>query len=320
MSDKRFTVKKDENGLALDKIICTRMPDLSRRNIRKLIDLGSVLVNGKKLTIATRKLQLGDTIIVKTELLQSLTNAKAKKKDEIKLHSEDILYLKDEIVAINKPPHILSAPTKNPLSIHAQQLLIEWIMNHKKSSESNEEAKEPILCHRLDKETSGILLFALSKHRADELMQGFKQRTIKKTYLALVHGLPKKQEWQTKNFLSPIHKKTGLVKTVLSGGKTAMTQFKVLHKFSKQNLSLIECRPETGRSHQIRVHLADAGYPIVSDKKYCNKSGMFMPSHHLLHAYKIVFALASGKNIEIKASLPKEFAEIMKKLGYLIKD
>ena len=173
----------------------------------------------------------------------------------------------------------------------------------------------------MDKETSGVLVFAKSEKSCDWIMSQFKERKCKKTYEALCFGTPIEKSWQQKNFLSPFKEKSQKVEVVTSGGKTAITSFKVLKSNTQKGICLIEAKPLTGRSHQIRVQLSHKNLSIVGDKKYHNKGNLknnsktISSSHHLLHAKSLTLRPKEGAElVTIKAEAPLNFTKLTKML------
>ena len=182
---------------------------------------------------------------------------------------------------------------------------------------SEGQASAPLrLCHRLDKETSGVIVVARTHDSCEWIGQQFKQRQTEKVYHALCYGIPKKGAWNMKCHLSPIQGKSGRVERRFSGGKISYTEFRVLRINRRLGLSLIECRPETGRSHQIRIHLELSGFPIVGDKKYGEQaSSNKLPAsiaelsyqRHYLHAKSLKLIPSRGCSCDFQCALPPKF-------------
>ena len=302
-------VKAQDSGLTIDKLIVKYAPDMSRRRIRRILDMGGIQLNSQKVRVASTKVKNKDHVV----MTYSLESLQAWTQQKFSLVKKDILLFNDELLIINKPPLLASQPVKSKFASHATAVAQDFFKEQKKPIDT------PILCHRLDKETSGILVFARSEVAAQYVMEQFKQKTVSKNYLAICYGLPKQKSWVVENHLSGINKKTTKVSVVKSGGKYAYTSFKVLETFEKQKLCLIECKPKTGRSHQIRVHLEAKGYPIVGDKKYGLNLVSKLPkklhelqlSHHFLHAQQIEFVSPKEKKVSLTASLPSQFRDFL---------
>ena len=313
MQSQEFLIKKDDAGLPIDKVILKHSPEMSRRRIRRILDMGGIKVNSKKVKIASFKVKVNDQVL----MTYSETSVKAWTQHKFILTKSDILYYSDDLVMINKPPLLASQAVKSKFASHAESVVKEYYLKN------NISHNKVLLCHRLDKETSGILVLAHNDAAADWIMKQFKDKVVAKTYLALCYGIPKEKSWSIENHLSSINKKTGKVSKVNSGGKFASTSFKLIETFPKFKLSLIECSPKTGRSHQIRVHLETYGTPIVGDKKYGLEKVFPLPkkmnelilSHHFLHAFKIELLSLDQKKISLKSSLPDNFRKILIQLN-----
>lgn len=154
----------------------------------------------------------------------------------------------------------------------------------------------------------------------------FRHKTVKKVYLALCHGLPSWKEKVVENYLSEIDKNSGMVREVFAGGRIAKTRFQTVASFPEQDVSLIACYPETGRSHQIRVHLTSLNLPILGDKKYGDRQNRKAPTdtikalaseHHFLHARHLEFALdPNPEKLSYTATLPGNFSKSLQLLGF----
>jgi 23S rRNA pseudouridine1911/1915/1917 synthase len=301
-----YVVLEKQSGMRIDLFLAANIPALSRRKIRAILDVGGCYVNNKRMHIASRTVKAGDKVRVEYSL-ESLSKAKQK---QFEFQDGDVLFDSDHIIAVNKPPGLPSQATRDQDVMHAEVCLRKLLERKGRRGE------KLILLHRLDKETSGVLLFATLPNTATWITEQFRQRNIKKTYVAICVGVPAKSEFQKECFLSEIDKKTGKVRVVNSGGKSSKTSFRVIKSDRQAGLSLLECYPETGRSHQIRVHLESLGLPIAGDKRYGVEKNSFFSDdvakilslHHMLHAKSISFtAFPGGPEIIITASLPQSF-------------
>jgi len=236
---------------------------------------------------------------------------------EFRFTEADILFDEHGVVAVNKPPGLPSQATRDPSMPHVASCLEEYFRSR------GREVAPLVLVHRLDKETSGVILLARDNERATWLARQFREREVRKSYHALCHGLPTADDFEVRSYLSEIDRKTGRVRTVRSGGQLAVTHFHVLRRAPGPGLSLVACEPHTGRSHQIRVHLAGQGFPIVGDKFYGAPSARPLPAdlaslataHHLLHAGEITFTPAPGQPVvTVKAGYPPKFAELVRRV------
>lgn len=314
MKTFQFVVMPNEGGARLDQYLSARIAqegsELSRRKLRAVIDAGGVYVNSKRVRIASREVVRGDKIKVE----YSEEALKAIKRQEFKLTAKDILLDADGVVAIDKPPGLASQATKDQSVLHVIPVLNAFF------KETSVKPANLVLVHRLDKETSGVLLLATNNERATFLTGQFRARHVKKVYWAICHGRPKEPEFIERAFLSEIDKKTGHVRIVRSGGRSAETHFRLLAVNKELGVSLMECRPETGRSHQIRVHLEHNGLPIVGDKRYGKAAPRSLPGtlaelasvHHFLHARSLTFIPAPGAEPRrLEAPLPERFARFL---------
>ena len=245
-----------------------------------------------------------------------------------------IIYEDKNVLAINKPAGLLVHGVKGK---HAKSEpdLVDWIKenypeiknvgDHQPHVGQSDEHR-PGIVHRLDRETSGVMLIAKNQEYFDYLKRLFKEHTIKKTYMALVAGrVPQKSGIINK----PIGIKDGTIKRTVHTARAKMIReaiteyvvkkyFKVLDPIDEKKdreYTLVECRPQTGRTHQIRVHLASIGHPVVGDSLYGSKDNKIGGlDRHFLHADSIEFANETGKRIKISADLPEELNVILDKL------
>lgn len=313
MEKHRFQVNKTTDGKRLDLAVAAQIPGLSNRRAKAIIDSGGAFVNGKRVRIASRTVRSGEVVEVEYDPSRFIQQ----KAEKIALHLADILFEDDQIIAINKPAGLLTQATKSEGSQHVVPLLEALLQGrdgHKPSTLQ--------LAHRLDKETTGVLLLGKTKDAVELLMAAFKDRKVHKEYHALTYGLGK-GAFTEKDHLSAINPKTGMVRAVKSGGKYAETHVKVIEAFPRFGLSLFCCAPLTGRSHQIRVHMANRGFPIVGDKVYGNEKQKPLPvelaqlaaQHHFLHCSQMTFPCdRSGQMKTIKAPYPLTWDRLLKLL------
>jgi RluA family pseudouridine synthase len=213
--------------------------------------------------------------------------------DQIELLFED-----DNIIAASKPEGLASI-SENDVRLETLHSILEKKMNQKL-----------FIVHRLDKEVSGVILFAKNSGTHKLLNQQFNNRTIKKSYYALVHGIMKENEGTINK---PIREfGSGRMGIDDKKGKQSETKYRVLEKFSE--FTLLELTPSTGRRHQLRVHLYSIGYPIVGDIRYGDKTAQQKYSRIMLHAKQIEFRLPNNKSISIEASLPHSFSNALNNL------
>lgn len=298
---KKFEIKENNQKERLDKVLSNLDNTLSRTTIQRLIEEEKILVNNKK-EKASYKVSIGDIIIIEEE--------KAK---EIDLKAQDIpieiLYEDNDIIVVNKPKGLVVHPANgNP-----DGTLVNAIMNICKDSLSGIGGEiRPGIVHRLDKDTSGVIIIAKNDTAHINLSNQIKNREVKKMYIALVRGVIKENE-ATINM--PIGRSTKDRKkmAVSKNGKEAVTHFKVIKRFD--NYTLLEIKIDTGRTHQIRVHLSEIGYPVIGDYIYSNGKNLFGVVGQMLHAKSIEFKHPVTNNLmKIEAPIPKYFEKIINEL------
>ncbi len=300
-------IKPEDDGIRLNRWFLREYPSLSLSRLQKLLRTKQIKVDGKKAETSTR-LAAGQEL-----RLPPLDNEKAVIDDK-KLSDKDIEYIqsmvifKDKnIIVLNKPSGLAVQGGTNTTR-HIDGLLDALMF------ENNE---RPKLVHRIDKDTSGLLLLARNRQYADILTKAFREHSLQKTYLALVRGCPEPREGVINFALEKIGERMQIVED----GQKALTEIKVLDNIGKK-YALVEAKPLTGRTHQIRVHLESIGTPILGDDKYFGKERLRLKEvadKLYLHAYEIDLTAVYGKKTIIKATLPQHFAEACKFFGLEIK-
>ncbi len=296
---KEFIVKN--SGNRLDKAITELDKNVSRMMVQKLIDDGKVLVNNKK-EKSSYKVKENDKIIINFEEPKE----SKLKPEEIPLN---IIYEDNDIIIVNKDKGMVVHPGNgNP-----DGTLANAIMARCKDSLSGIGGEiRPGIVHRIDKDTSGILIVAKNDKSHINISNQIKAHKTKKTYLALVRGIVKANE-ATIDMPIGRSQKDRKKMAVERSGKQAITHIKVIKRY-KEN-TLLEVNIETGRTHQIRVHLAQIGYPIVGDYVYSNGKNKFGVQGQMLHAYKIKFTHpTTNKVVEYTAELPEYFKNVLNQL------
>lgn len=283
-----IVVDEAQHGHRLDTFVTSAMPRLSRGFVQKLCADGDVLVNGRAAKPGN-KVRAGEKITVNYDLalLDSLP--------EIDL---PVLYEDNDCVVINKPPGVLT----HALNLHGGEPSVASFMRDKAAGLGGERAG---IVHRLDRATSGVIICAKNQATLSWLQKQFSVRKVKKIYTAVVEGRPKQAEAVID---MPIERNPKAPATFRVGanGKPSRTHYKILKQSA--NRSLLELTPETGRTHQLRVHLAKIGTPIIGDPLY----GLGKHGNRLyLHAKSLEITLPSGDRKTFPAPLPKEFEDIM---------
>lgn len=286
--------------MRLDKWLATK-EEMSRTEIVRLLEEGNILVNGKKVKPSYAVKQDDAITINKTQPKETLL-----KGEDIPI---EIIYEDNDMLVVNKPKGLVVHPGNgNP-----DGTLVNAILHHCKDTLSGIGGEiRPGIVHRLDKDTSGLLMIAKNDKTHIALSQQIASRQVKKTYIALVRGIVKENE-ATINM--PIGRSTKDRKkmAVQKNGKEAITHFKVLKRY--QGYTLLKVKIDTGRTHQIRVHLSEIGYPVVGDSVYSNGKNPFGIQGQALHAALLEFKHpVTGDMMHLEAKLPDYFEKTLKEL------
>ena len=295
----RLTVQSLENN-RIDKYIADST-ELTRSAVQRMIENGNILVNNKEVKVSY-KLQSGDVIDITPEKVQDSHLSP----ENIPL---DIVYEDKDILVVNKQKGLVVHPGNgNP-----NGTLVNAVLNHCKGELSGIGGEvRPGIVHRIDKDTSGLLIVAKNDKAHLNMSEQIKNHEVKKTYRALVRGVIREN---TGTIDMPIARsKTDRVKmSVDKNGKEAITHFKVLERF--KDYTYVEVTIETGRTHQIRVHFSKIGFPIVGDGVYSNGKNPFGVEGQMLHSYKLEFAHPiTQKKMELTADIPEYFKNVLETL------
>jgi RluA family pseudouridine synthase len=263
----------------------------SKREVRRAIEHGQMTINGKVELRASHRCAVRDRI----ELHMSFFHRPI---ERLGYKLERVLYEDEELIAYDKPPFV-TCDEEGIISVVRCGF------------------EKAVLCHRLDAETSGVLLFAKQQSKLQPFLDLFHRREIEKSYICLVDGVPKQKSGCVENYLGRVGTSLG---KVIQGevserhGKWAKTSWEVKKK--GKNAALVHCRPATGRTHQIRIHMADMGHPVLGDYRYGRRfSSGFYPYRHLLHARRVAFVHPfSGVHLSIESPIPDLFIESGKQL------
>jgi RluA family pseudouridine synthase len=308
----KVQVSRSLHNKRLDLALVEADLGLSRRKIRRIIDIGGSYINRKRVRIASRQVRQGDVIELEYDPQQF-----SRVKQEIQLSDADILYRNHGIIAINKPPGVPAQATRTQALFHVAALLERYLEQHGAGGKVR-------LTHRLDKETSGVMLLATQKDQVNSLGDQFRERKVGKEYFALAHGLCREKTFKVECNLGAINPSTGVVRVAKQGGKPSLTHVEVLEVFPDWNVTLFRCRPVTGRSHQIRVHLDHKGFPILGDKVYGRQKRFQLPDewrqlladHHMLHCRQMSFRAAEKEPaVTVTAPFPPNMQALLGKLG-----
>ena len=275
----RFVVGDDDVGLRLDQLLAARVPDLSRRKARVLLDIGGVFVDGARIKVASRKLRAGQQVVA--HLGGALARAggevgrAARARDEARLPAHTVVYEDDDLVVVDKPAGLLTAPTPESDRGNLARLL-----------------GEVQVVHRLDLQTSGLLVFARSPAANRALAERFRVHDVERVYLAVVAGALPAQPGRCDQ---PIE------------GRPATTHFQIEEALGG-GATWLRCRLETGRTHQIRIHCRALGHPVLGDPRYgAPVAGLPPPPRMALHAAVLGFVHPrSGAPMRFTSEWPED--------------
>ena len=305
MTDRIVTLTADASASRLDRFIAQALPELTRGAAQRLVDDGAVAVNGKPRK-AAYKLRAGEAVVVRIAP-PPLSEAQA---ESIPL---DIIYEDADLIVINKPAGMVVHPAAG----HVSGTLVNAVLAHSPELRDVGEENRSGIVHRLDKDTSGLIIIAKTESARDNLQQQFKSRSVAKVYVALVEGrlappqglidVPIGRDRQQRKRMA-----------AAADGRPSRTAFKAVEFFDKgaQHYTLVEVRPQTGRTHQIRVHFAWLKFPIVGDTVYGRRRKTALPlQRHFLHAQSLLFRLPSnGQEVTLTAPLPSDLTAVLELL------
>ena len=313
-----ITVLKSEIGERLDIFLAKKLPEYSRSYFSNLIKSGDIQINGKK-TKSSHKTESEDRIEI--DFVEK-TAGLSLKPLELPL---DIIYEDNNVIVINKPAGLVVHPAAgNP-----DNTLINALVAHfpaiKDATVNNTDISKirPGLVHRLDKDTSGVLIVAKNARAMVSLAKQIKDRVVKKEYLAFCYSWPKNESGQLVNFIARNPKNRKVMAEVgKEKGREAISNFKVIKyfQFDKTKLSLIQFNIETGRTHQIRLQSKIAGFPVLGDQAYTTKESAELSkklklNRQMLHAHKLKIQIFNRtEQQEFVAPLPPDFIALEKKL------
>ena len=288
----------------LDKLLIERYPDFSRSRIEGLIKSGFVTVNGAKAEKAGMKVAESDAIEV--EIPPPVPAIP--EPEDIPL---DVVYEDADMLVVNKAPGMVVHPAPG----HFTGTLVNALLHHCPDLSGIGGVARPGIVHRLDQDTSGLIVVAKSQRAMDSLVKAFASHTaIEKTYLAICHGRPRLESGRIENLIGrhPVDRKRMAI--VQRNGKNAITNWRVLttqQDTAQSGVSCLECKIETGRTHQIRVHTASLGCPVIGDKQY-GKSALDkrltpVPLRQMLHAWRLtLWHPVESRKMTFTAPLPDD--------------
>ncbi len=303
MEKKTFKVESVFSGERIDKVIPSYFPELTRSYVKTLIDDGCVLVNGKTVK-ANHKTTEGNEVEINLPATQTLDVLP----ENIPL---SIVYEDDCLLVINKPADMVVHPADGNFTGTLVNALLYYCGDTLSGING---VKRPGIVHRLDKDTTGLLVVAKNDSAHKNLSEQLKTRTLKRHYYTIVHGNIKEDSGTVKTFIArnPADRKKMAVSHD-SSDREAITDFEVCERFKKY--TLVKCSLQTGRTHQIRVHMKHIGHPVLGDKTYGIKKEEFNLEGQLLHAGEIGFIHPESEEyMEFSAPLPVEFEKILNNL------
>ncbi|MBE9911457.1 MULTISPECIES: RluA family pseudouridine synthase [Enterococcus] len=297
MTQLKATIKEEKGRI--DKVLTALFADHSRSQVQQWLKDGAVSVNGEPVK-ANYKVKSADAIVVEVP-----------EPEELEIVAEDlpieIVYEDDDVAVVNKPQGMVVHPSAG----HAQGTLVNALMYHMKNLSSINGVIRPGIVHRIDKDTSGLLMIAKNDQAHEALAQQLKDKTSLRKYIALVHGVIP-HEKGTINAPIGRSKVDRKMQAIREDGKPAVTHFTVLERF--ENFTLVELQLETGRTHQIRVHMKYIGYPLAGDPVYGPKKTL-KGNGQFLHAKLLGFTHPqTNERMTFEAPLPEVFEKNLEKL------
>ena len=319
----KFSITDQDAGNRLDIVLVKLLPNLSRSNLKKIIELKQVKINNSIVVSASKKLKENDNIEI--NLIS---------KDKIKILpfniKLNIVYEDKDILIVNKPAGMVVHPGAGN---HNKTLVNALIYKYKKKLSNINGSIRPGIVHRIDKETSGLLIVAKNNIAHSNLGKQFSDHTIKRTYQALSWGILRPLNGKIETLIGRSRKNRQLMSVTEITGKKAITNYKTIKIFEIKDIpkiSFIECELETGRTHQIRVHMAYKGCSLLGDQQYGKKNLKFKKinkdfesklkilNRQALHAKSLGFVHPdNGKKIYFKSKIPKDFEKILDLLNSL---
>ncbi len=306
-----FTTGAEDNGKRLDRVLADARDDLSRSRLKALIEQGHVTVSGDVITDANHRLKSPSDIVICVP--PPVTDTPAP--EHISL---TVVYEDDDLIVVDKPAGLVVHPAAGNTS----GTLVNALLAHCGASLSGiGGVKRPGIVHRLDKDTSGLIVAAKSDAAHAGLSQQFSQHTIQRSYQAVVWGVPKKMKDRISGAIGRSSRNRKKMTVVKQGGKTATTHYSVLKAFGS-DASLVRCRLETGRTHQIRVHMAHIGHSLLGDPLYGAGIRRSAPEHikallktfqrQALHAQELGFRHPTkNKELSFESALPSDMQDLI---------
>ena len=298
-----ITVQANENdkGKRIDSFLNEVIEDATRSYIQKIIDGGYVEITGKKTTKSGNKLKGTETIVVNLPEDETLDLVP----EDIPL---EIIYEDSDIVIINKAPNMVVHPAHG----NYNGTLVNALLYHIKDLSTINGVIRPGIVHRLDKDTSGVIVVAKHDEAHTTLSDMFKEKTLEKTYVCIAKGIFKDKSGRIETLIGRDPRDRKKMAVVTENGKIAISNYEILDE--SKNYSLVKIRIETGRTHQIRVHMKSLNHPILGDATYGNSTDGI--ARQMLHAYRLKFTHPiSKKEMVVTAPIPEDFKRAAKFAG-----
>ena len=319
---QEFEIKPRTDGKRLDAYLASRFTDYSRSVIQKLIDAEAVLVNGR-VAKASYKVRAGDRVSLRLPELPDTTPVA----EDLPI---EVVYEDDALTVVNKPPGMVTHPAKG----NWRGTLVNAIQFHYDTLSTLAGEHRPGIVHRLDRDTTGLLVVVKDEQAHRRLALQFEHRQVQKEYRVLVYGTPQRDSDYIEKPIGfhPVSREKMAIRRPEDGGKPAVTYYEVLERFPAH--AYLRCLPQTGRTHQIRVHLSHIGHPIIADKAYSGRSrltlGELLPANlhgspeggldpetilldrQALHAHRLGFQHpVTGEPIQLTAPLPADMSQAL---------
>ena len=302
MEEKRRFEVEEPGGLRIDRYLSEQLPEISRSYLQKVIRDGGVLVSGSPIK-ANYKVNIGDVI----ELLLPPAVEPEIQPEDLPL---SILYEDSDVIFVNKPKCMVVHPSAG----HTSGTLVNGLLYHCQGELSGiNGVMRPGIVHRIDKDTTGVLVVCKNDWAHNRVAEQLKEHSITRRYRAIVWGSLKEDVGTVDALVGrhPVDRKRMAV--VSKGGKHAVTHYRVLERFER--FTYIECELETGRTHQIRVHMAGIGHPLLGDEVYGRGRSPYSLQGQVLHAMVLgIRHPSTGEYLEVEAPLPEYFIELLEKL------
>lgn len=298
-----YAVEKEDINKRIDAYLNDEIEEISRSAIQKLIDKGNIKVNGKNIN-KNYKLREGDMIEVNIPEPEGINI----EPENIPL---DILYEDNDLIVLNKPQNMVVHPAPG----HYNGTLVNGLMYHCGSNLSGiNGVLRPGIVHRIDKDTSGVLVIAKSDRAHRGLSQQLYEHSMKRIYNAVVYNGFDEDEGTVSTLIGRSQNDRKKMAVLKSGGRNAVTHYRVKERLGR--FTLVELRLETGRTHQIRVHMAHIGHPLLGDPVYGPKKQVFNLQGQVLHARTLGFIHpVTGEYMEFNTELPDYFCKIVERLN-----